>query len=94
MASSPERLGFNIVQAKSIFSSTTFWGSIVSLIAMVAPHLYSNIAGSASQTTVVSTIVGIIGFIITVYGRFTAKQVVTLTGANPPAGGALPGTKG
>ena len=87
-------MAFNVTQAKSIFSSTTFWGSVVSLIAILAPHIYANIAGSASQTTVVSTIVAIIGFGVTVYGRFTAKQVVTLTGANPPAGGALPGTKG
>jgi hypothetical protein len=74
-------MAFNPQDAKSILQSTTFWGSIVSLAAMLAPHLYANIAGSASQTAVVSTIVGIVGFVVTVYGRFTATQVVTLTGA-------------
>lgn len=74
-------MAFNPQEAKSIFSSTTFWGSIVSLAAMLVPHIYTNIVGTASQTSVVSTIVGVVGFAITVYGRFTATQPVTWTGA-------------
>lgn len=81
---------FSLSDAKSIFQSTTFWGSVVSLGAQLAPHIYANIAGSASQTQVVATIVSVIGFGVTVYGRFTAKQVVTLTGKLP----AVPGSKG
>ena len=73
-------MSFDAGNAKSIFSSTTFWGSVVSLVSMLAPHVYANIVGSATQTTVVATIVGVIGFLITVYGRFTATQPVTLTG--------------
>jgi energy-converting hydrogenase Eha subunit C len=73
-------MAFDSGNVKSIFSSTTFWGSIVSLVAMLAPHIYANIAGSASQTAVVSTIVAVVGFVVTVYGRFTATQKVTLTG--------------
>jgi hypothetical protein len=86
--------GFNLVQAKSIFSSTTFWGAIVSLFGVIAPGVYTKLFGAAAQTTVVADIMTGLGFIMTVYGRFTAKQVVTLTGANPPAGGSLSGTKG
>jgi predicted fused transcriptional regulator/phosphomethylpyrimidine kinase len=66
------------IQTKSIFASTTFWGSVVSLVAMLFPHIFANIAGDYPQTTVVSMIVAIIGFITTVYGRFTAVQPVSL----------------
>lgn len=74
-------MSFDVNKAKSIFASTTFWGSAVALVAAMAPHVYSNFAGSADQTQVVSGIVSFIGFCLAVYGRFTAKQVVTLTGA-------------
>jgi hypothetical protein len=85
---------FNSTQAKTIFASTTFWGSVVSLLGVVAPHFLANLTNGASQSTVVSYIVAAVGFVVTVYGRFTAKQVVTLTGANPPGGGGLTGSKG
>jgi hypothetical protein len=65
---------------KSIFVSTTFWGSVVSLFAMLAPKVFTNIVGTNSQATVVTTIVGIIGFLVTVYGRFKATTPVSLTG--------------
>jgi hypothetical protein len=86
--------GFNLVQAKSIFSSTTFWGAVVSLFGVLAPGIYAKLFSGTAQTTIVTDIMTGIGFIMTIYGRFTAKQVVTLTGANPPAGGTLSGTKG
>lgn len=73
-------MSFDPSNVKSIFQSQTFWGSVVSLVAMLAPHIYTNIVGSATQTTVVSTIVGVIGFLWTVWGRFHATQPVTLTG--------------
>jgi hypothetical protein len=83
-------MSFDIQNAKSIFSSTTFWGSIVSLLALLAPHVYTNLAGNASQTVVVSTIVGVVGFLVTVYGRFTAKQVVTLAGGPVSSSPSVP----
>lgn len=70
---------YTTVQAKSILTSTTFWGSIVSLVAMLFPHIFANIAGTYPQSTVVTMIVAVVGFIITVYGRFTAVQPVALT---------------
>jgi hypothetical protein len=95
MASQAGRLeGFNVVQAKSILQSTTFWGAVISLLSTLAPHVFANLFGGASQTVIVSNIITGIGFIITVYGRFSAKQVVTWTGANPPGGGAVSGTRG
>lgn len=62
----------------------------MALVAELAPHVFSNIAGAASQTTVVSMIVAVIGFLVTVYGRFTARTPVSLTGGTvappvPPA---------
>jgi len=95
MASSGHLEGFNLVQAKSIFQSTTFWGAVVSLFFSFAPSLYGKLFGvTTPQATVVSDILVGIGFIVTVIGRLTAKQIVTITGANPPAGGAMKGTKG
>ena len=35
-----------------------------------------------------------VAFVVTVYGRFTAKQVVTLTGGPTPPATSLTGTKG
>ena len=86
--------GFNLTQTKSILQSTTFWGAIIALLGTVAPHIYANLFGSASQTVVVSGIVSVVGFIITVYGRFTAKQVVTLTGGPTPPAKTASGTEG
>ncbi len=68
------------MNVKSIFQSVTFWGAVVSLFSQLAPHIYSNIFGSDSQTAIVSGILTGVGFIVTVIGRFRAKTTVTLTG--------------
>jgi hypothetical protein len=68
----------NAVQAKSIFQSLTFWGAITSLIAAMAPGVFTKLGYDAP--TVAAGIVTGVGFIITIYGRLTAKQAVTLTG--------------
>ena len=73
-------MAFNVTEAKSIFQSTTFWGAVLSLFSQFAPHIYANLFGGASQATIVGDIMTGIGFLVTVYGRFTAKQAVTLTG--------------
>jgi hypothetical protein len=83
---------FNLNQAKSIFQSTTFWGAVVSLFFTFAPSLYGKLFGATtSQAVVVSDVLVGVGFIVTVWGRFTAKQTVTLTGS-PTSG--IAGTKG
>ena len=68
---------------KSIFMSTTFYGSILALLASIDPALYNKILISlnvSDPNLVTAKIVGVIGFIIAVYGRFTATKLVTLIG--------------
>lgn len=68
---------------KSIFSSKTFWGAAISLVAVLGPSLFTYIglsADASSQATVVDKIVGGISFLLTVYGRFKATGAVSLTG--------------
>jgi hypothetical protein len=92
MASSAK---FNLTEAKSIFQSVTFWGSVLTALAIAIPSVSSKFGlTTATAATDAQYIVQAIGVAITIYGRFTAKQVVTVTGANPPAGGTLSGTKG
>lgn len=85
---------FNTAYAKSIFQSTTFWGSVVSLVSVLFPKFFSTLFGTASQTAIVGDIMTGIGFVMTVYGRFTAKQVVTLAGGAPPSPTAMKGSAG
>jgi hypothetical protein len=81
-----ERLGFNLIEAKSIFQSQTFWGAVISLYSVLAPGIYAKFFGATPQLTIVGDILTGIGFIWTVWGRLTAKQVVSLTGGPiPPA---------
>ncbi len=89
---------FNVTQAKSIFQSVTFWGAALTAFAIALPSISAKFGITTANTAVVAQyIVQAVGVVITIYGRFTAKQVVTLTGgALPPAAGStgLTGTKG
>lgn len=70
-----------IVQAKSIFTSTTFYGAILALLSSIDPPLYAKILSSLGvndPNLIVAKIVGTIAFAITVYGRWTATQPVAL----------------
>jgi hypothetical protein len=67
--------------SKSIFSSVTFWGAITSLVAALCPVVFVKLGFDAP--TVAAYITSAIGFAITVYGRFTATQTVTLKGGEP-----------
>ena len=64
---------FNLDQAKSIFQSTTFWGAVLSLFSQFAPSIYMKLFGAAPQATIIADIMTGIGFIVTVYGRFTRE---------------------
>ncbi len=85
---------FDATYSKSIFTSTTFWGALLSLVASVAPRVLHNIIGTADYPTVAAIAASVATFLITVYGRFTAKQVVTLTGGPVPPASVATGTKG
>jgi uncharacterized membrane protein len=81
--------------SKSIFSSTTFWGAFLAAIAMAFPALAAHFGLSTANTAVdAQYITQAVAFVVTVYGRFTAKQVVTLTGGPTPPATSLTGTKG
>jgi hypothetical protein len=73
--------------SKSIFKSTTFWGAILTALAIAVPTLTAKFGlTSANVSTDAQWIVGAITTVITIYGRFTASQPVTLTGGSivPP----------
>lgn len=66
---------------KSIFSSVTFWGAVLTLAVTAVPSVSAAFNLTSANTAIVAThIVQVIGFGITVYGRLTATKQVTLTG--------------
>lgn len=74
-------MGFDTTNAKSIFQSTTFWGAVITAAAMALPGTAAKLGISSANTAVYAQYaVQAIGTIIVIYGRFTAKQAVTLTG--------------
>jgi hypothetical protein len=63
--------------AKSIFTSVTFWGAIVALAATVVPSVFTLFGlgtGAVAQAAITAHIIQVIGFVITVYGRLTATK--------------------
>jgi len=72
---------FNNTAVKSIFSSVTFWGSILTAFGIAAPSVAAKLGiTSANSATIAQWIVGAAGTVVTIYGRFTATQAVSLTG--------------
>jgi uncharacterized membrane protein len=65
--------------SKSIFQSTTFWSAFIGAIAMLIPTLAAKVGVTSTTVPVIAQyIVQAFSFIGVVYGRFTAKQVVTV----------------
>lgn len=73
---------------KSIFSSKTFWGALIT----IAGFFWTQLADVNTQGMYVDNIMMVVGFIITVWGRFSAKKQVTLTGAPPKSNDIPPST--
>jgi hypothetical protein len=76
-------MAFGITQAKSIFTSKTFWGSVIGLVSVLFPTFFQHLAaafGISDPSLIASKIVGGIGALLAIYGRFAAVQPVTLTG--------------
>jgi hypothetical protein len=71
-------MAFNPGEAKSIFTSKTFWGTIVAMVAVMFPRMWSKLG--VSQVDVVDKIMGGIGGALAIYGRLSASQPATLTG--------------
>lgn len=73
---------FNPTEAKSIFSSVTFWGAILTALSIALPSLSAKFGlTSATVSTDATWIVGAIGTVITIYGRLRASQPATITGS-------------
>jgi NO-binding membrane sensor protein with MHYT domain len=88
-------MAFSTGFSKSIFSSVTFWGSVLAAVAAAFPALSAQFGLTTANTAVdAQYITAAVAFVVTVYGRFTAKQVVTLTGGPTPPATSLTGTKG
>ena len=64
---------------KSIFSSLTFWGAVLTVLGQFEPKVFTAIG--ADPNVVAQYITTAVGFAITVYGRWRASTAVTLTGA-------------
>lgn len=74
-------MAFEPGNVKSIFQSTTFWGSVITALAIAAPTFAAKLGITSANTAAIAQwIVGAAGTVITIYGRFTATQQVTLTG--------------
>lgn len=72
---------FTYVQAKSVFTSTTFYGALIGLLAAINPAVYAKIIGLfgvADPNAVAAKIVGILAFLLTLYGRWNATQPLAL----------------
>jgi hypothetical protein len=71
-------MAFDPTQAKSILQSKTFWGALIALVAVLFPGTFAKIG--IPQADLVDKVVGGIGAVLAIYGRFSATQMVTLTG--------------
>lgn len=71
-------------EAKTIFASKTFWGAVVTLIVTLDPSLIAKFAAgqdlNAAQAIIVAKCIALSGIAFTIYGRFAATKVVTLSG--------------
>lgn len=66
-----------IARTKHILLSKTVWGAVIGAVAMFGPKVGLHI-GTADQTKIVSDIVAVLGTVLTMYGRFTAKGPLRL----------------
>jgi uncharacterized membrane protein len=81
--------------SKSVFASTTFWAAFIGAIAMLIPTIAGKVGVTSTNVPIIAQyIVQGLSFIGVVYGRFTAKQTVTLTGGPTPPASVVPGSKG
>ena len=66
-------------ETKSLFTSKTFWGAVITALSGAFPH-FSSLLGITDVNSVANNIVTGIGFLFTVYGRISATAPVTITG--------------
>lgn len=83
------------METKSIFLSRTFYAAVLSLIG-AGLHLFGVEFPESEQASLTDQIMGaipyvleVVGFIGVLWGRITARQVVTVMGGTVPPAGAL-----
>lgn len=65
--------------SKNIFLSKTFWGAIITLVALLFPDLFT-LLGLGDSSMLADKIVGLIGGGLTIYGRFVATHAINVLG--------------
>lgn len=77
------------MEVKSIFTSVTFWGALITMCAALFPTIFVAIGLDPNSSAIYAQkIVAGIGTAIAIWGRLRARQVATVTGA-PPKDGAV-----
>lgn len=66
-------------ECKSIFASKTLWGAVIMLVASVLKAFGIEIA-DAEVTNVSTNVAELVGFIMVVWGRFSARKDLNVTG--------------
>jgi hypothetical protein len=77
-------MAFGITDSKSILTSKTFYGALLSLSSVLFPSFYLHLMtaiGINDPAQIADKLVAVVGALYTIYGRFAATQPVTLTGA-------------
>jgi hypothetical protein len=75
------------VDTKSIFKSLTALGGLISVVPAILGLFGVTVTGAEVQTAadqagaVYAGIIGLVGFVTVIVGRFRAKTAVTVTGA-------------
>ena len=64
---------------KAIWQSKTFWGAIVTLVAVLFPTVWTAVGVGDDYAMIADKITGIIGTLLVIYGRLAAGGV-SLTG--------------
>jgi uncharacterized membrane protein len=73
---------------KSIFVSKTFWFAVLTALSGMFPS-YAQLLGIHDVSAVANNIVTGITMLLTIWGRFTATQVTTLSGGPSASPGNL-----
>jgi hypothetical protein len=76
-------MAFESGQVKSILASKTFWGALISMIAILFPHMFGTLLYSmniSDADLLVDKIVGAFGTGFAIYGRLAARKIATITG--------------
>jgi hypothetical protein len=64
---------------KSIFTSVTFYGTVLMALGAISPKLYAAL-GITDPGAAAQILVTLVGWGIAVYGRLRAKKLATITG--------------